>query len=80
MLNEILLAVEDVWKMRNVILLAINFAACGGIFIALFHYVRDGARFRRGVSFLAMLLMVSSGANVSKKSPRAGGDWTGPLG
>ncbi|MCT4713236.1 MAG: phage holin family protein [Ewingella sp.] len=48
--------------MLNDILLAINFVVCSAIFIVLFHFARDGARFRRGISFLAMLLMVSAGA------------------
>lgn len=47
--------------MLNDILLAINFVTCAAIFIVLFHFVRDGARFRRGISFLALVLMVSAG-------------------
>lgn len=37
---------------------------CAVIFVRLFTYRRDGARFRRGVSFCAVLMMAACGAMV----------------
>ena len=48
--------------MLNETLLTVNFIVCSAIFLVLFHFKRDGARFRRGISFLALVVMVSAGS------------------
>ncbi|MCS2162981.1 phage holin family protein [Scandinavium sp. H11S7] len=55
MLNEFFQAV-------NIGLLWFNAVACVLIFISLFLYQSAGARFHRGKSFLAVMLMIASAA------------------
>ena len=42
----------------------VGIALCSVIFVRLFTYRRDGARFRRGVSLCAVLMMAACGAMV----------------
>ncbi|SDI77216.1 Putative 3TM holin, Phage_holin_3 [Pseudomonas flavescens] len=48
--------------MISVVLTHTTFCLCGAVFVRLFTYRRQGARFRRGMSCMAMLLMGSSGS------------------
>ncbi|UCJ18282.1 phage holin family protein [Pseudomonas sp. MM211] len=48
--------------MISLVLTHATFCLCGAVFVRLFTYRRHGARFRRGMSCMAMLLMGSSGS------------------